>query len=546
MLRDWSKNVFRYAAVLVPATVALGIVLPFLYFGIPSGHDFEFHLNSWIEVIDHWKQGVLYPHWAAWAHYGYGEARFIFYPPVSWTLGAALGLILPWKIVPAAYQWLALALSGFSMFFLARRWLSRRDAILASALYVANPYHLVIVYWRSALAELLAAAYLPLLLYFVLRSDEDGTAVIAPLSLIMAAGWLTNIPSAVMMNYSLALLLCAYALFKRSSRMLAAGALAVILGLALAAVYLVPVFHQQSWVNLVQVLAPGVRPQESFLFTMTTDADHNRFNIIVSVVAVVEMALVGLLLFSSRRLRNNPLWLMLCIWSVLCSLLMFGFSRPLWTYLPELRYVQFPWRWLLCLNVAFAILTVMALRRTWLRALVYAAALSSVLLVWRDVQPPWWDHAGDIQEMLDNQHDGPGEEGVDEYVPANIDPYNADQNAPRARFLGNAPADVQTPKWDAESRVIIADTRAPGEIAVRLFNFPSWKVRVNGKAVATSTSPATGQMGIPIAAGESVIKIKFVEGWDRWLGAGISLLAALICLVTHRRTNRLEPRSLNS
>ena len=180
------------------------MVLPFSYLGIPSGHDFEFHLNSWIEVVDHWKQGVLYPHWAAWAHYGYGEARFIFYPPFSWMLGAALGLILPWKIVPAAFIWIALTLSGISMFVLARRWLSRADAILAAAAYVANPYHVVIVYWRSALAELLAAAYLPLILLFVLRSDEDGAAVIAPLSLIMAAGWLTNIPSAVMMNYSLA------------------------------------------------------------------------------------------------------------------------------------------------------------------------------------------------------------------------------------------------------------------------------------------------------------------------------------------------------
>ena len=50
------------------------------------------------------------------------------------------------------------------MFLLARRFLPRRDAIFAAALYAANPYHIVIVYWRSALAELLAGALLPLLL----------------------------------------------------------------------------------------------------------------------------------------------------------------------------------------------------------------------------------------------------------------------------------------------------------------------------------------------------------------------------------------------
>ena len=92
-------------------------------------------MNSWIEVVDHWKQGTVYPHWAALAHYGYGEARFIFYPPFSWTLGGLLGLILPWKLVPAAYTWIVLTLAGCSMFALAKSWLSRRDAIFAAMLY---------------------------------------------------------------------------------------------------------------------------------------------------------------------------------------------------------------------------------------------------------------------------------------------------------------------------------------------------------------------------------------------------------------------------
>src|SRR6266699_1780989 len=211
---------------LVIAVVAFCVVLPFVKFGIPSGHDFEFHFNSWIEVVEHWKQGVLYPHWAAMAHYGYGEARFIFYPPFSWTLGAALGAVLPWKIVPAVYFWIVLTLCGCSMFLLARRWLPRGDAIFAAALYAANPYHLVIVYWRSAMAELMIAVYLPLLLLWILRSEEEGPRIVVPLSILMAAGWLTNVPGAVMMNYSLALLTLCVAMMQRSFAVVGRGALA--------------------------------------------------------------------------------------------------------------------------------------------------------------------------------------------------------------------------------------------------------------------------------------------------------------------------------
>ena len=64
----------------------------------------------------------------------------------------------------------------------------------------------VIVYWRSAFAELLAGALLPLLLLWILRLEERRWRAVIPLGLVVAAAWLTNAPSAVMVNYSLGLL----------------------------------------------------------------------------------------------------------------------------------------------------------------------------------------------------------------------------------------------------------------------------------------------------------------------------------------------------
>src|SRR5437899_819061 len=150
-------------------------------------------------------------------------------------LGATLGALRPWKVVAGAYEWIALTLSGCSMFLLVRRFLEPRDAIFAAALYAANPYHIVIVYWRSAFAELLAGALLPLLLLYVLRSEEDGRKTILPLGLIVAAAWLTNVPSAVMVTYSLALLAIILAVLRRSPRILVIASGAVVLGFALAA-----------------------------------------------------------------------------------------------------------------------------------------------------------------------------------------------------------------------------------------------------------------------------------------------------------------------
>jgi hypothetical protein len=531
------------------AGLALCVILPFLWFGIPSGHDFEFHMNSWLEVVDHWKQGTMYPHWAALAHYGYGEARFIFYPPFSWTLGGLLGLILPWKLVPAAYTWIVLTLAGCSMFTLAKRWLSRRDAIVAAMLYAANPYNLVIVYWRSDQAELMASIYLPLMLLLLLRMDTDeyGHGAVVPLSLLMAAGWLTNLPSAVMMNYSLGVLSLALALWRRSLAVLVYTGVAVALGAMLAGFFLLPAYHQKSWVNIGQVLAPGVRPEDGFLFTNTADPDHNRFNLLVSIVAVMQFVILAGTFVLSRSRGKDRLWRSLLAWSTLSALLMCSFTLPLWNHLPELRFVQLPWRWLLCLNVPFALLVVMALRRWWWRAAVCVVMLGVLTFVWHRVQNPWWDNSGDIQEMLDNQQDGTGNEGVDEYVPLGVDAYDADQKAPLVRFEDHGQAEINVQEWDAEKRSILAHTQSPGELVLRLFNYPLWRVRVNGRAVQTTTTPDTGQMIVPIDAGESRIQIYFVDGPDRKIGWVLSAIALLIIALLFVKWNKFQtPRPAES
>ena len=511
--------------------VALAVVLPFAFWGNPSGHDFEFHVNSWMEVLNQWKHGIIYPRWAALAHYGYGEARFIFYPPASWMLGAALGALLPWKVVPAAYIWVVLTLSGCSMFVLVRRWLNQRDALFVAALYAANPYYIVIVYWRSAFAELLAGALLPLLLLFVLQLEERGRRAIIPLALIIAAAWLTNAPSAVMVNYSAALLVVAVAITRRSWPILLYGGAAVLLGAALAAFYIFPAAYEEKWVNISQVLAPGVRPHDNFLFTTIDDPDHNRFNLLVSLVAAAEIIVLAVATFFSRRWRRlSPIWWILAAWGAAATFLMFSLTAPAWDHLLKLRFVQLPWRWLLCLNVVFAFLVTVAFRRWWTRLLVCIVLLAVMAFVWDRVQPPWWDTAADINEMLDNQQEGSGYEGVDEYVPADADASEIKQDAPLVTADGNPRAQIKVQHWDPELKVFTADLRKPGKLVLRLFNYPAWMVAVNGRVSSTETQENTGQMIIPVDAGENRVEIRFVRTWDRTLGGIISGATLLLIL----------------
>jgi len=518
---------------LIIAGTAFAAVVPFFFFGIPSGHDFEIHLSSWMEVVHQWKQGILYPRWTQFAHWAYGEARFIFYPPSSWTLGAILGGVLPWKLVSGVYTWIALTASGFSMFLLARRWLDRRDATFAAALYAVNPYYLVIVYWRSAQAELLAGCLLPLLLLLVLRMEEDGPRAIVPLSLVLAAASLTNAPADMMIHYSFALVLLVLVIQNRNPRLLLYGAAAVILGAALAAVYIVPAAYEEKWVNLGEVLAPGVRPQDNFLFTRTADAEHDRFNVLISAVATAEIIALFVAIWLSRQSRKDQptAWWTLAIWGAGTTVVMFSITSILWKYLPNFRYVQFPWRWLLCLSVAFALLVTMAFPRWMTRILLYAAMLALLWNLWHHIQQPWWDNAADIEEMHDAIEDGGGYEGVDEYVPAGIDPYDINKDAKQVMVVSGDEARIGIDKWNAEKKVFSVDVPRPEQLRLRLFNYPAWKVEVNGRPVPATTQHSTGEMVFPVPAGLSKIEVTFVRTRDRLAGGVISLLALVAALV---------------
>lgn len=509
------------------AAAAFAVVVPFFFLGIPSGHDFEFHINSWMEVLSQWRQGIFYPRWAALAHYGYGEARFIFYPPISWFLGAALGAILPWKTVPGAYVWLALTLSGCSMFLLARRWVSRNDGVFAAVLYAANPYYIVITYWRSAFAELLAGALLPLVLLCMMEIEEHGRKAVIPLALIVAASALTNVPASIMANYSLALLAVTFAILRRSPKILLYAAAAGALGAGLAAFFILPAFYEQQWIDVAQLLSPGVRPQDNFLFTTTADADHNRFNLLVSVIASAELVVLMIAAFLVlKQPRQEKLRRVLLIWSCVGGLLMLSLSEPLWQHLPVLRFVQLPWRWLLCLNVTLVVLMTMARKRWLWRVTAYLVLLAVLVFVWHRIQPPWWGGAADTADMVSQHQSRAGYEGTDEYVPVGADPYNAKRDAPLVALDSGVPLRVRVQEWSPEKKSFVAETNQPGKLVLWLFNYPAWRVEVNGRRVEAETQDDTGQMLIPIAVGESRVQTTFVRTWDRTVGGLVSLVCA--------------------
>jgi len=317
------------------------------------------------------------------------------------------------------------------------------------------------------------------------------------------------------------------AVLERSWRPLARTALAVALAAGLAASYLIPAAYEGSWVNIGEVLAPGVRPQDNFLFTTIADPEHNRFNLLISTVAAAEIAALAVAIWFSRawRSRQRTPWAMLSCWGGLAALAMLSITNFLWQHLPKLRFVQLPWRFLLCLNTVLAIMIAMATRRWSFRVLAGAALLAVLIIAGYRIQPPWWDTAADIEEMSDALTEDAGYEGTDEYVPAGADPYELNKNQPRVADSSGHPLRTETVQWGPAEKHFVVHSNTPELLTLRLFNYPAWEVMVNGKRVETQTTDVTGQMEIPVAAGRSDVRIHFGRTRDRTIGRLASLLS---------------------
>lgn len=539
--------------------VAVFVVLPFFWRGTSNGHDLTFHVNTWIEAAHQWKAGTLHPHWATSANFGYGEPRFVFYPPVSWTAGALLGLLLPWQAVPGTLSVLVCIAAGISMYLFAREWLDDRTAVLAAILYAVNPYLLVLIYERCAFGEMLAVIWFPGLMLFSLRERGGFARNSLLLGLHLAAVWLTNLPSAVIASYLLAIVVIARAIHLRRIEPLLRAAAAMVLGLGLASFYLVPAVYEQRWIQIENAVSPGASPSNNFLYAHTTDPEHDVVLLHTSNFAVLEFVAFAFFAWFARPLhrRSSLLYNTLLGIAVLAAFLMTSLSTPLWVHAPKLMFVQFPWRWLLVLNLALAFCAAMTFTRTRVTRYALFAVVPLVIGVcyWQFQQRIYpEDRPVALAQAIAS---GEGYDGTEEYEPTRADKSNLVPYAPRVAIQIATNDDTQRKvppgalahttfqSWETEKKRFTIHAQVPTRDTLRLLDYPAWRIEVDGKRYPLTADETSGRMVLDLPAGDHEVAIKYVRTPDRTWGQILSMIALLTAIalwIAGRKTKPTEAR----
>jgi hypothetical protein len=575
--------------ILLAAVVA---VTPQLIRGNSCGHDFDVHLVSWLDCVRAWRHGILYPHWTPSPNYGAGEPRFVFYPPFTWILGAALGVVFPWSFAPIALTFLCLAGTGLATRALALEAMEDAPATLAGCAAIFSGFALFTAYERSAFPEFMGGVWLPMLLLFALRERNPSSSLIrraldgstVPLALALAGAWLSNAPLGVIASYLLAAIALVWALLRKSWAPVLRAAAGAALGLGITAFYWLPAALERKWVDIRQAYDdPGYNFENNWAFAHHANpalALHDQILHTVSIIAVsmIAVALASLVICWLRgklpvqKSTSAHLWIPLAAIPVVVLFLLFPVSRPIWYLLPQWRFLQYPWRWLEAVEAPMAIFFAAAI---WpaaqrARAVVGAACGAAFLAATAFAGISFFQVCypeDTVASTLADHRAGTGFEGMYEYEPPNADRSLIPMGLPDACLVSNP--QIALGKEDEDGDLVWSTTQGSceamftatpamitsnpehlqihatvphaGYLVLRLLSYPAWRILVNGQPATSGPAREDGLIAVPVSQGPIDLTLDWTITPDvvasRWI-SNISVLLLLGLLLFERRRSR--------
>jgi hypothetical protein len=369
-----------------------------------------------------------------------------------------------------------------------------------------------------------------------------------------------------------------------------------LLGLALAAFYLIPAAFERHYVQIAMAIIFNMRIEDNFLFGHTADGPHNAVLHTASVLAVTLLVITAALLLATSILRRKTgsfeatpdfsfvipegnLRFLLATITVLIAILLTPPSLPVWRHLPELAFLQFSWRLLtilapvLALSVALLCNTLRA--PASLLATNALAAATAILLTALCIhlyrQPCESDDTPTALAQAFAAHHGVPP--TDEYTPTNADNdvVRPDEPAYWLASTPNAFAPNTTPNpgstdpnfsdgFPAGETIsatppshFTVHTDMPEYLILNLRDYPNWQITdisnhqaVNHQAVNHQNTQHPihiprddGLLAIPLSEdGEHVVNITYRRSPDQTLGLIITLLALLALALHWYRSDR--------
>jgi len=534
---------------------------------LPILTDAHHHIYRTFEILQAWRQGILFTRWAPDFYFSYGYPVFNFYAPFTHYLSAAYG----WFYGPVAGVKFAMVLSAFigtiGIYLFGREQWGALPGSVSAAVYATAPYiALTEPITRGAMPEALAIGLGPVVLWAFTRLMRTGSRRFFALAAISLAILIAshNLLSFVLIAFTSTWILWDVVVLHRPTstsgwvEALARPAAAGVLAVGLTAMIWLPAILEGHTVQYWKAFAypPFNRyTAASALLAPATIADANMFDASELPYRIgLPQWIIGLLA-ALTLLRPGPkrrVGVFFALVGGVTFFMMVPQSDPIWQLLRVLPYLQFSYRLLgvlvPCLAwLAGALVAWIAAQRPRLR--LGAAALLAGLCLLAAVpflSPLPWPEFGPVTPRAIYALELSGQRGVGttndgEFLPITVLNKPAPNPAITAAVNAGTVEKVDRATLPANTDVTLTghntlqdsfDIQSPGAFVLRVLTFywPGWTAYLDGAPVPIQVTQPEGFIAVAIPAGSHSLVLRLQNTPTQRLSWIVSAIALALLL----------------
>ena len=552
---------------------------------LPQETDAELHIYRLAELSRLAREGDYYPRWSPNFYYGFGYPIFNYYAPLSYYIGLGVDFLPTLGPVDGIKVGFILGLLGaaIGMYGYSRDNWGRSAGLVAAASFVFAPYVLFIdPHARGDVAESLSLGFFALSLWALDRVRRRPGRLPWIASILAVSGLILshNLMSVIFVG-----LLAAWGIWQIIVHRMPLASVssnrgqsklwewrligAIALSIGITAFFWLNIILEQDAVNLSSLVGQGGHFDFRSHFLSLTElfspseiidwgATEPAFVFNLGIAQWL-LAAVGLLMFAIKRSKETAEVAFFILILIVLIFLMLPVSSLLWSNIPYMDFIQFPWRLLGPTSAVLAIIagsgfgaleSILAKKvRPWALASVITFIVLTALPLMQ--APPWPGEFGPTStvRVLEIEMSGRwlGTTSTADFVPATVDIIPRPEPSMVDDYqMGRTVDRVNRKTLPADTSVDIdylspnhmrfqVEGSSPFLLRLFTFYFPGWQARIDGERVDIEIGRPEGFIVVPIPEGSHQVDVQFGLTASRIASFSVSLAFLILTgLITWR------------
>lgn len=500
----------------------------------------------------------------------YGYPIFNYYAPLPYYFGELI------YSLSGSLMFSAKVMFGFSflgayifMYLLGRKLWGKTGGGLSAIFYSFAPYHAVDFYVRGAMGEMWAIMLFPAVFWALIKLEEKTSILNLLLFALFIFTLLTSHNLSAMIFLPVVLVWAILLFLKRKNRrFLWFGLGALSIGIMLSAFYLLPAFFEKNLVHLETTIEGYFSYTEHFkgfkkLFLERSwgygasirevpggERDGLSFQIgLVHLLGWLISVVAAWFLWKKTKIIPDGGWLSLVLVFLTTATLTSVFminprSEFIWRMLDSLKYLQFPWRFLILIiffvSLSSGSIFVLSFKRKNLLWVFLVAAV--VVANFFYFRPEKFIQTNDQKLLSGQDWDKQIKRSIFDYLPIYAKEPPAELATQRYQILTG---DSEIIDFNEGTNWINFKTKTNSHTIIRLsqYYFPNWKIFIDNKeTVIEYKNNSLGLMTIILGKGSHEVRAKLYDTQIRTAGNLVTiagfLISALLFFISFQRVRQ--------